>query len=234
MNLPAWTALLDFAQPGFVPTRHRLADVACDNGFVAFEPTGQCIAAIRTLATKQRRHVSFTSARRTIRSQRRDSGGVFANADDVIYFSSYVDLPRIDVAKLLDENAADSLRDATVLLIPTYRLLMPLRFYRPDSFVTISEITAALLADLENDRTISAPPGIKAMEYLIPAMLAIVAVLFCPTETDAISPSLRRLSLRYCCWLKLHSLFGLNIRIDLGRPILVFVGIAISKRLACR
>jgi hypothetical protein len=47
-------------------------------------------------------------------------------------------------------------------------------------FVTESEITAALLANVEMSRAVISPSWVRALEWLAPALLAIIAVLFLP------------------------------------------------------
>ena len=92
--------------------------------------------------------------------------------------------------------------------------------------VTTSEITARLLADVENDRTIIAPAGIKAMEYLIPACSRSWLSCFCRTGIARYTV-LTRDGFLLLLLFEAGLLFGLHVRIDLGRPILIFVGVAI-------
>ena len=115
-------------------------------------------------------------------SSETSAGNVLSSADDVIYFSSYVELPRIDVDSLLSAESTESLRDATVFVDSDLPFVDAIAMLPSGQLVTISEITATLLADVENDRTIGTPSTVRAMEYLIPAMLAIVAVLFLPNR----------------------------------------------------
>ena len=50
-------------------------------------------------------------------------------------------------------------------------------------FVTQSEITASLLANVEYDQVVIAPSWVNALEMLAPLLLAIVAVLFLPDRS---------------------------------------------------
>jgi serine/threonine-protein kinase len=93
--------------------------------------------------------------------------------------------------------------------------------------VTTSEIIATLLADIENNRTITTPSGIQAMEYLIPAMLAIVAVLFLPDRNRHDIAVLTLIIIATLLLIETTLLFGLHIRMDLGRPMVILVGVAI-------
>jgi serine/threonine-protein kinase len=227
-NLPAWTALLASPNRAHVPTRHRLADVAAHDGFVDLRPDTDNVLR-QTELWQLNSGVMSPALPLAVKfdSDGAESGSVFASADDVIYFSSYVDLPRINIEKLINENAADSLRDATVLVDSDLPFVDAAAVLPSGQLVTFAEITAALLADLENDRTIIAPPGIQAMEYLIPAMLAIMAVLFLPDRNRRDITVVTVTVIAVLLLVEAALLFGLNIRMDLGRPILMFVGIAI-------
>jgi serine/threonine-protein kinase len=92
-------------------------------------------------------------------------------------------------------------------------------------FVTHSEITAALLADIENDRMIIAPTWVHAMEYLLPALLAIVAILFMPDRNRKEILMLTVAGVLTLVLFEALLLIVLHTRIDLGRPILMFVGV---------
>jgi serine/threonine-protein kinase len=92
-------------------------------------------------------------------------------------------------------------------------------------FVTHSEITAALLADIENDRMIIAPSWVHAMEYLLPALLAIVAILFMPDRNRKEILVLTVTGVLTLIGFEALLLFVLHARIDLGRPILMFIAV---------
>jgi serine/threonine-protein kinase len=94
-------------------------------------------------------------------------------------------------------------------------------------FVTHSEITAALLSDIENDRMIISPSWVKAMEWLAPVLLAIVSVLFMPDRNRHEIAVLTSTVMVSLLLLEALLLLGLHIRIDLGRPILIFSGVAL-------
>ncbi len=155
------------------------------------------------------------------------AGNLLSSADDAIYFSSYVELPRIDVDNLLNAEAATSLQGATVFVDSDLPFVDSVAMLPSGQLVTVSEITATLLADVENGRTISTPTSVKAMEYLIPAMLAIVAVLFLPDRNRRDISVLTVSVIAILLLVEATLLFGLQIRLDLGRPMLIFVGIAV-------
>ena len=227
-DLPGWSALLNASNPVYVPTQHRFADITTHNGFVTVQPDNDSV--LRKSELWQLNGGVMTPALPlaiSLGSSESASGSVLSIADDVVFFSSYVDLPRIDVSKLLKEGANDSLEGATVFVDSDFAFVDAATVLPSGQLVTKSEIVATLLADLENNRTIVAPPFIKAMEYLIPAMLAIVAVLFLPDRNRRDISVLAMTVVAILLLVEATLLFGLNIRMDLGRPMLIFVGIAI-------
>ena len=144
--------------------------------------------------------------------------------EDTMYLSSYAPLDRISADDLLTGRFADSdLRNKTVF-VDAEPPAMAATLIPSGQYVTHSEIAAAVLADVEMQRTIVAPVWVAAIEWLTPALLAIVAVLFLPDRkrrqilvlTTAIAGGL--------VLVEIMLLHYLRVRMDLGRPILIFVG----------
>jgi hypothetical protein len=227
-ELPGWAALLGSTGSVFAPTRHRFADLATRAGFVAVRLDGDNILRQSEL-WQLSNGVMSPSLPLAIDFESSESGAsnMLSIADDVIYFSSYVELPRIDVDELLKTASTESLRGSTVLVDSDLAIVDAVAMLPSGQLVTIAEITATVLADVENSRTISSPSSIKALEYLIPAMLAIVAVLFLPDRNRRDISVLAVTVVSILLLSEAALLFGLQIRLDLGRPILIFVGIAI-------
>lgn len=227
-ELPGWSALLNTQIPVFVPTRHRFADVATRDGFIKFQPDNDNVLR-RAELWQLNSGVMSPSLPLAIdfQSSETGAGNLLSSADDVIYFSSYVELPRIDVDNLLSVDSTASLQDATVFVDSDLPFVDAVAMLPSGQLVTVSEITATLLADVENNRTIGTPPSAKAMEYLIPAMLAIVAVLFLPDRNRRDISVLTVAVIAILLLVEAALLFGLQIRMDLGRPMLLFVGIAV-------
>ncbi len=227
-ELPGWSALLNTRTPVFVPTRHRFADVAMRDGFIKFRADSDNVLRQSEL-WQLNSGVMSPSLPLAIdfESSETGAGNLLSSADDVIYFSSYVELPRIDVDNLLNAEAATSLQGATVFVDSDLPFVDSVAMLPSGQLVTVSEITATLLADVENGRTISTPTSVKAMEYLIPAMLAIVAVLFLPDRNRRDISVLTVSVIAILLLVEATLLFGLQIRLDLGRPMLIFVGIAV-------
>ena len=227
-DLPGWSALLSGPNPVYVPTRHRFADLATHDGVVTVQPDSDGILRQSELWYLNS-GVMSPSLPLSIDfgSSETGAGSVLSSADDVIYFSSYADLPRLDLDSLLNSDSNASLRDATVFVDSDLAIVDAAAMLPSGQLVTISEITASLLADLENSRTIVTPSSIKALEYLIPAMLAIVAVLFLPDRNRREIAILTITVIAILLLFEAALLFGLHIRIDLGRPMLIFLGVAI-------
>lgn len=227
-KLPGWSASLNSGTPVFVPTRHRFAEVATANGFVSIRPDGDGVLRQSNLWQLNSGFMSPSLPLAiAFNSAKTGPGSTLAGADDAIFFSNYVELPRIEARELLNGNATLLLRDATVFVDSDPTSVSAAAMLPSGQFVTSSEITATLLADVENDRTIAAPASIKAMEYLIPALLAIIAVLFLPDRNRREITVLTMAVVGLLLLTEALLLFGLNIRLDLGRPILIFVGVAI-------
>lgn len=227
-ELPGWTALIDSPSPVFVPTRHRLSSVASRDGFVGLRPDSDNVLR-RSELWQLNNGIKSPSLSLAVgfESSESGSGNALSSADDFIFLSSYVELPRLDVAQLISSPDKNQLRGATIFLDSDKPYVDTAAMLPSGQFVTVSELTAALLSDLENDRTIATPPGILALEYLIPAMLAIVAVLFLPDRNRRDITVLSATVTALLLLVEAILLIGLNIRIDLGRPILVFLGIAV-------
>jgi len=227
-ELPRWAALLTSSSQVFVPTRHRFADVAKYNGFVTIRPDADNVLRQSEL-WQLNNGVMSPSLPLAINFASSEAGTAkaFSGADDVIYFSSYAELPRIDVDALLGAGSAVSLKGATVFVDTDQPFVDATALLPSGQLVTTSEITATLLADVENSRTISTPATIKGMEYLIPAMLAIVAVLFLPDRNrrDILVVTISVVAMLLL--VEAGMLIGFNVRFDLGRPILIFLGVAI-------
>jgi tRNA A-37 threonylcarbamoyl transferase component Bud32 len=226
--LPAWAALLSSATPVFVPTQHRFSEVATRNGVVSVRPDSDNVLRQSEL-WQLNSGVMSPSLPLAINFESSESGvgDVFSGADDVIYFSNYAELPRIDLDHLLQSDSAASLKDATVFVDSDLAFVDAAAILPSGQLVTTSEIIATLLADVENGQTIGTPQGIKAMEYLIPAMLAIMAVLFLPDRDRRDITVLTLIVIAVLLLVETALLFGLHIRMDLGRPIFIFIGVAI-------
>jgi serine/threonine-protein kinase len=151
-----------------------------------------------------------------------------SSEENAIFLSNYKELPRIEVPALLHADADLSpLLDATVFIDMSPALVGAPNILPSGQFVTISEITAALLADVEQDRMVIAPSWARALEWLAPMLLAIIAVLFMPDRSRNDIAVLTGIGIVALLLIETLVLYVLHVRLDLGRPILIFAGVSI-------
>jgi serine/threonine-protein kinase len=226
-NLPGWAVAMSAAVPVYTPTRHRFADVASRDGFVAIQEDDDDV--LRRAALWQLNDgimspslplaIAFDNA--DAKASHRISG-----ADDAIFLSNYAELPRIEVSDLLSiDFDRSALYGATVFVDASPTLVGSAATLPSGQFVTVSEFTAALLADVEQHRTVIAPSWVGAMEWLAPVLLAIVAVLFMPERSRKDIAVLGGVAIVLLLLIETLLLYVLHIRMDLGRPILIFAGV---------
>ncbi len=227
-ELPAWSALLAAPNVVFVPTRHRLAEIASGNGFVSVRADVDNVLRQSQLWHLNKGVMSpALPLAINFEATQTGSSGIISSADDQVFLSSYVELPRIDTESLLQRGQETRLQGATVFVDSDKPIVGAEAVLPSGQFVTISEVMAALLADLENNRIIATPSSIQALEYLIPAILAVVAVLFLPDRNRRDIAVLTATIVAILLLLEAILLFTLHVRIDAGRPMIIFIGIAI-------
>ncbi len=226
-RLPGWSATLSSGTPIYVPTRHRFSDLATRDGFVGIKPDRDGVLR-RSDLWLLNDGVKSPSLALAIAFDNVDSSVSLrlSSADDAIYLSNYVELPRVAVADLLNGSVdQEVLRGATVFVDSSPALVGAAALLPSGQFVTQSEITASLLANIEHDQAVIAPSWINALEWLAPLLLAIVAVLFLPDRSRNDIAVLAGFSLALLLLIEVMMLYVLHLRIDLGRPILVFLGV---------
>ncbi|MBT8101689.1 MAG: protein kinase [Gammaproteobacteria bacterium] len=225
-KLPAWSALLASDTPVFVPSRHRFAEVSTHSGFVEIQADNDGVVRRSELW-----HLNggVMSPSLPLAVALATPGATMAprmsRSEDAIFFSNYADLPRLSVAEVL--NGQTALKGTTVFVDSDPALVGAEALLPSGQFVTHSELTAALLADLEHNRMIIRPSWIKAMEWLAPVLLAIVAVLFMPDRNRREIAVLALAGVFSLLVLEALLLLAMHVRIDLGRPMLIFGGVAI-------
>lgn len=224
--LPAWAATLTNNGPVFVPRRHRLALSATKSGFVE----------IQTDADSVLRRSQFWQLFDDVMTPSLAVSIALANPeqihdprlskiDDTMFLSSYAPLARLPGADVLNGRfTAAEIENKTVFLDAEPPLAAAAAVLPSGQYVTRSEITAALLADVEQKRTIVAPAWVAAMEWLIPALLAIVAALFMPGRHRREIIGMTSVMLVALLAVEAILLYFFRIRIDLGRPMLLFLG----------
>jgi serine/threonine-protein kinase len=152
----------------------------------------------------------------------------FSGADDVIYLSNYKPIPRLTAKEALKEDfVAEKYAGATVFIDAAPPIVAAAAKIPSGQFVTHSEITAALLANVEMSRAVISPSWVRALECLAPALLAINAVLFLPVRMRRDIVMLVAITAVGMVLIEALMLAIWRIRLDLGRPIFVFLGVAI-------
>ena len=228
-KLPGWVATLSDNVPIYVPTRHPFASVSGRDGFVEIAPDDDGILR-RSKLWLRNGSVMSPSLALAIALDDEDliSSAQTSNADDAIFFSNFVELPRVTVDSVLfGDLASTRLNGATVFVDHEPALVGAAAVLPSGQFVTHSEATAVLLADVEGDRSIIRPSSVKALEWLAPVLLAIVAVLFMPDRGRRGIAVFMIASVVGLLLLEMLMLYVLRVRLDIGRPMLIFVGIGL-------
>ncbi|MEJ2298246.1 MAG: protein kinase [Woeseiaceae bacterium] len=224
-ELPGWAVLLSDGAPAFVPARHRLAEVARFSGFVQMNTdsdgilrrsnlwyfNGGVMSPSLPLAIAFQNSATATAPR-------------LSGSDDAVFLSSYEEIPRIALVDLLRAPADATLAGATVFVDSDPAIAGAAAVLPSGQFVTHSEITAALLADIENNRMIITPSWAHALEVLLPALLAIVAILFMPEHRRKEIAVLTVAGVFALLLVEAVFLVVLHVRIDVGRAILMLIG----------
>jgi serine/threonine-protein kinase len=225
-ELPGWSALLTSEIPTFVPARHRLAGVSPHDGFVQIKTdndgvlrrsnlwhlNGGVMSPSLPLAIAFEASATATAPR-------------MSGSDDAVFLSSYEEIPRISVEALLDAPPVDLLAGATVFVDADPPIVSAAAVLPSGQFVTTSEITAALLADIEHNRMIIAPSWAQALEIMLPALFAMLAILFMPDRERKEIAIITVGGVFALLLVQALFLVGLHVRLDLGRAILMFVGV---------
>lgn len=228
-RLPEWANTLSSGVPVYVPSRHRLAKTGVRSGFVLLSPDPDDVLR-RSALWHRNGAVMSPSLALAIAFDSSDAGNDhrMSTADDAIYFSNYVELPRIEPRALLNGQVdLKTLRGATIFVDDQPALSGAAAVLPSAQFVTHSEITAAQLSDVERNRTIIAPTWVGALEVLAPALLAIIAVLFMPDRNRRETVVLTLTVVGMLLAIEILLLLVLRVRIDLGRPLLIFLGVGL-------
>ena len=227
-NLPGWAAAMNASVPVYVPTRHRLADLSTRDGFIDIKADPDGVLR-RSELWQLNDGVMAPSLPLAVAFDNDEAGSHQRMSSDVneIFLSNYRDLPRVDIDDLLDPgNDRSVYRDATVFVDVSPALVGSVATLPSGQFVTVSEIVASLLADIEQDRTIIAPGWVSALEWLAPVLLAIIAVLVMPERSRKDIAVLTGAAVVLILLLETLLLYVLHVRIDLARPMLILVGAA--------
>ena len=209
--------------PLFVPRGHPLAGSA-HSGLFVLTPDGDGVLR-RSPLWRLEDGVKFPSLP-LARAMANAEGAIdptVADGIDAVYLSGYAPLPRYAPDAVLDGAIPrGALAGKTVFVDAEPPLVGAVTRLPSGQHVTRAELTAALLADLAQGRMITAPAWIGAMEWLAPALLAIVAVLFIPGRKRRDIVLLTLAGIAALLLLEVVLLAWGRLRLDLGRPLLIF------------
>ncbi|MEO1245496.1 MAG: protein kinase [Pseudomonadota bacterium] len=228
--LPDWVGKLgDSDTRVYVPLRHRFAPYASKAGFLDLASDGDGVLR-RTELWQLKNGIMEPALPLAVAFDRDDvpSNPRMTNSDDAVYLSRYAELPRIAPAEILSLNFnSRQLYGSTVFLDAEPALVNAQNRLPSGQYVTSSEATAALLAEVEQERTLLSPSWVEAMEWLAPVLLAIVAVLFMPDRMRADILLLALGTVVLLLLIEAVAIYLLKVRLDLGRPIVVFAGVSL-------
>jgi serine/threonine-protein kinase len=228
-ELPGWAVTLAGGVPVFAPSDHRLADVVTTTGILDLQPDADNILRWSSLWHLQG-GVMSPSLPLSVALQDKSFAidPQISSADSEIYLTNYNPIARLGAEDVLAPDfQGDQLTGKTVFLDSEPPLVGAAAMLPSRQFVTHSEIVASLLANIEQDQTVIAPTWVRALEWLVPALLAVVAMLLLPGRKR------REVTLVVVIGIVavvvIEALFLLigRLRLDLGRAVFIFLGAGI-------
>ncbi len=228
-ELPGWSALLSGRTPVFVPAGHPFAGIANGTGIFNLEPDADDVLRQSRLWHPQG---GFMSPSLPLAIALANNNFVadprVSRADFSIYLTRYVPVDRLQPEDLLNASfSPEDLRGKTVFIDAAPPLVMAAAVLPSGQFVTTSEITAQLLAGVEQGQTVIAPTWLRAMEWLAPVLLAIVAALFLPARNRRDIILLATITILFVITIEGLFLLVGRLRLDLGRASIIFLGASI-------
>ncbi|MEM9208387.1 MAG: protein kinase [Pseudomonadota bacterium] len=225
-TLPDWVKGLDGDIPIFLPTRHAVAARATRAGFLDIVPDNDGV-----LRQSQFWHlyqgqmtpslplaVALANPENTVDPR-------ISSVDDTVFLSRYAPIPRLDGNDVLAGRfSVGDIEGRTVFIDSEPPLVAAAGMLPSGQYATVSEITALLLADVENQRAIVAPTWVKALEWLVPALIAMIAALFLPGRKRMEIVATTLAIIAGLVIVEVLILYQLRIRLDLGRPAMLILG----------
>ncbi|HLT91650.1 MAG TPA: protein kinase [Woeseiaceae bacterium] len=229
-ELPGWAATLATGSPVFVPRGHRLDRVASWSGFLNVEPDDDGVLR-RASLWQFEGGVMFPSLPLAIALQNPRYAGTkepIPGTDAAVCLTNYAELPRISAIALLEPDFdTASLAGRTVFVDTDAPLVAAVATLPSGQYVTRSELTAALLAGIEQQQAVTAPLPVIVLQWLAPVLLGIGAVLWMPgrRRRDVVLATLAAILVLVVLEALLLA-FG-RLRLDLGRPVLIVASVGI-------
>ncbi len=225
-EMPEWTALLDGSFPVFVPSQHPLESRATRSGYLDTAPDADGI--LRTVQLWNLYGGDMVpSLPMAIALSNPDNpvDARISSVDDSVFLSNYQPLDRVNGERVLaGQYLPSDFRGKTIFIDSEPPLEAAAGKLPSGQYSTISEITAQLVANVEFGQTIVAPTWVKALEWLIPALAAIVATVFLPGRKRPEIVATTAAIIAGLVVLEALLLTVLRVRIDLGGPIMITLG----------
>lgn len=228
-RLPGWAAALGGPVPVYVANSHRLSEMTSHTGFMEFAPDDDGVLR-RTNLWQLNGAIMSPSLPLAVALDNAEipPSSRMSASDDTVFLSNYEELPRVALDEILfGDFASTRLNEATIFVDHEPALVGASAVLPSGQFVTRSELTAALIADIEADRAIVVPAWVGALQWLAPALLAILAVLFLPERDRRSIAVISIAAVVALLLLEMLLLYVLRVRLDIGRPALIFIGVGL-------
>lgn len=226
-ELPGWAAAMSYGIPVFVPADTRFADVASKTGILNLKPDSDGILRQMVLWHLQGGVMAPSLPLAVALNEPSFAADPrISAADNVIFLTRYPEVERLSPDDLrADSKSGKKLTGRTVFIDTQLPLVGASHVLPSGQFVTDSEASAALLGNIEHGQAIVAPAWISALEWLLPALLAIGAVLFLPGRKRQEIVVIGVVTVVALVMLQGLMLLVIRVRLDLGRPIIIFAGV---------
>ena len=225
-ELPGWVATLSNGVPVFAPADHRLADVVTTTGILSLQPDSDKVLRESRLWHLQGGIMSPSLPLAVALDDKNHmTNPGISTADATIYLTNYSPIDRLGAEEVLAQDFEGSqVAGRTVFLDAEPPLVGAAAILPSQQFVTHSEIIAILLANIEQEQIVITPTWVRALEWAVPALLGIVAMLFLPgRKRQEILLLVTGVILALIVVEALFLLVG-RMRLDLGRPAFIFLG----------
>ena len=225
-ELPGWVATLSNGVPVFAPADHRLADVVTTTGILSLQPDSDKVLREPRLWHLQGGVMSPSLPLAVALDNKNHMANPgISTADATIYLTNYSPIDRLGAEEVLAQDFEGSqVAGRTVFLDAEPPLVGAAAILPSQQFVTHSEIIAILLANIEQEQIVITPTWVRALEWVVPALLGIVAMLFLPgRKRQEILLLVTGVILALIVVEALFLLVG-RMRLDLGRPAFIFLG----------
>jgi len=225
-KLPGWAAALTGATPVFVPNDHRLADVARKTGVLRLQPDNDNVLRHVNLWYLEGGSMSASLPLAISLDDSANAAQARLSATDNMLFLTRMPTIRQLMVPDLDAESDQQLAGKTVFIDADLPLVGAVGLLPSGQYATASQITATLLGNLENNQAVVAPAWSQALEWLVPALLAITAVLFLPGRTRREIVIFAVITVIALVMTESLTLLIGRFRIDLGRAIVIFAGVS--------